>query len=582
MASYSTDPEWADITPLPLDEGGTSPLAAIAYSETYAETSAYLRAVMALNEHSTRALALTADLISQNPAHYTVWLYRADTLFALQSDLREELAWLNTVALANQKNYQIWHHRNLIVDRLGDPAGEREFVAAMLDLDAKNYHVWSYRQWLVRRFALWADPEELCFTERMIAADVRNNSAWNHRWFVVNGQGRAGVGGNPDAAVGVAVDADIRAREIAFAQAAVARAPQNPSPWSYLRGIAKQAGLRLSDFHSFVQEYADLQSSDTGPVELRARFPGRDPRRGRRRESGEQGAGGPGAGSARPAGGDHSCSRCCVEGWAAAGGSWAFGVSRFQQIVSILAGRRKQSRQTPKSYPLPSQSLELSSRHRRRAGHFCGLAAIRRIMQITKLLPPALDEAGADIRPAARDDDDFLLRPHGPAEGARQAPAVAQRQVDAAGQLDQQPLVVGRAPAAHGRFGVRQHRVAHPPRGAALHAQLEGLVADPRAAQRGRLRGDARQGEVRAGVERPGQGVGALGVDDEDLRLVPGGPLRGDALHDAAEEAAAAAAADDQVRGAVGLAVDVLQLLVDLGDDGRVALQMSGWSKGET
>lgn len=56
----------------------------------------------------------------------------------------------------------------------------------MFEADAKNYHVWSYRQWLVRRFDLW-EKGELESTEEMLKKDIRNNSAWNHRWFVVFG-----------------------------------------------------------------------------------------------------------------------------------------------------------------------------------------------------------------------------------------------------------------------------------------------------------------------------------------------------------------------------------------------------------
>ena len=57
----------------------------------------------------------------------------------------------------------------------------------MLEQDTKNYHVWSYRQWLVKRFDLWDKPEEMDWTESMIEADVRNNSAWNHRFYLVFG-----------------------------------------------------------------------------------------------------------------------------------------------------------------------------------------------------------------------------------------------------------------------------------------------------------------------------------------------------------------------------------------------------------
>lgn len=70
---YHDDPAWSDIEPIPQDEGGDHPLAAIAYTEEYSEAMSYLRAVMAKNETSQRVLALTEHIISMNPAHYTVW-----------------------------------------------------------------------------------------------------------------------------------------------------------------------------------------------------------------------------------------------------------------------------------------------------------------------------------------------------------------------------------------------------------------------------------------------------------------------------------------------------------------------------
>lgn len=253
MGKYSDDPAWADVVPLPTDEGGLNPLAAIAYSPDYSETMSYLRAVMAANEFSHRVLYLTEDLIDINPAHYTVWLYRAECLFALNSDLREEIEWLNETALNHQKNYQIWHHRMLIVDKLGDAEGEREFVEKMFEKDAKNYHVWSYRQWLVKRFNLWEDGE-LEFTEKLIQQDVRNNSAWNHRWYVINGRQADGVPGIEDE--------KIRDREIEFAKAAIAKAPQNQCPWNYLRGVVQKSGLPFSGLKEFVEEYASVEGPD--------------------------------------------------------------------------------------------------------------------------------------------------------------------------------------------------------------------------------------------------------------------------------------------------------------------------------
>ena len=78
FGKYAQSPEWANIEPIPLDDGsgngdGIIPLATIAYSPAYTEATSYLRAVMAANEMSERALKLTEDIIAINPAHYTVW-----------------------------------------------------------------------------------------------------------------------------------------------------------------------------------------------------------------------------------------------------------------------------------------------------------------------------------------------------------------------------------------------------------------------------------------------------------------------------------------------------------------------------
>ncbi|KAF2090788.1 protein prenylyltransferase [Saccharata proteae CBS 121410] len=250
MGYFTTADEWKDVQPIPQDEGGPSPLAAIAYPEDYAEAMSYLRAVMADNEMSERALQLTETIIGANPAHYTVWLYRARIILAMNYDLRKEIEWLNPTALRNLKNYQIWHHRQTMIENLGSADGEQAFVASMLEKDTKNYHVWSYRQWLVRRFDLW-DQGELEAVESLIKDDVRNNSAWNHRWFVVFG----GDEGNFK-------NEEILEREIAYAQDAIRLAPQNQSPWNYLRGLIRHAKLPASKFQNFAEEFATLEKPD--------------------------------------------------------------------------------------------------------------------------------------------------------------------------------------------------------------------------------------------------------------------------------------------------------------------------------
>ena len=111
MGKYADSPEWADVTPIPLDEGpGPGPaLANIAYSDRYSGAMSYLRAIMAANEHSERGLDLTEDIISMNPAHYTVWLYRAKIIEKLNKDVYAELIWLESISFNHLKNYQIWY-----------------------------------------------------------------------------------------------------------------------------------------------------------------------------------------------------------------------------------------------------------------------------------------------------------------------------------------------------------------------------------------------------------------------------------------------------------------------------------------
>ncbi len=133
----------------------------------------------------------------------------------------------------------------------------------MFASDAKNYHVWSYRQWLVRRFDLW-DGAELDDVSSLLEFDVRNNSAWNYRWFVVFGRDAVGGEGQAVGESGGAgeVTEEVVDREIRVAKDAIALAPQNQSPWNYLRGVFRRAGRSLELERAFAEGFADLQRPD--------------------------------------------------------------------------------------------------------------------------------------------------------------------------------------------------------------------------------------------------------------------------------------------------------------------------------
>ena len=103
---------------------------------------------------------------------------------------------MDEIATTFLKNYQVWHHRRLLLTYIysKDPEKkgfdlllkELKFIEKVFEEDCKNYHTWSYRQWILSNFnrnELWA--LEIPFIERMINEDIRNNSAWHHRFFVV-------------------------------------------------------------------------------------------------------------------------------------------------------------------------------------------------------------------------------------------------------------------------------------------------------------------------------------------------------------------------------------------------------------
>ncbi|KAL0413075.1 UNVERIFIED_CONTAM: protein farnesyltransferase/geranylgeranyltransferase type-1 subunit alpha [Sesamum radiatum] len=109
----SQRPEWADIRPVPQDDG-PNPVVPIAYTDEFSETMDYFRAVYLADERSPRALQLTKEAIFLNSGNYTVWQFRRLILDALNVDLHEELQFVDQITKDNSKNYQIWHNSCLV------------------------------------------------------------------------------------------------------------------------------------------------------------------------------------------------------------------------------------------------------------------------------------------------------------------------------------------------------------------------------------------------------------------------------------------------------------------------------------
>jgi protein farnesyltransferase/geranylgeranyltransferase type-1 subunit alpha len=68
----------------------------------------------------------------------------------LNEDLSKELDFIEAIAEENSKNYQVYHHRQTIVEEMSKRGTanfkrELDFTEQLIDEDQKNYHVWSYR-----------------------------------------------------------------------------------------------------------------------------------------------------------------------------------------------------------------------------------------------------------------------------------------------------------------------------------------------------------------------------------------------------------------------------------------------------
>lgn len=100
-----------------------------------------------------------------------------------QEDWTNELKFLDAIGVKLQKNYQIWHHRRCIVQKLNDASHEKPFLEEVFAEEDKNYHAWSHRIWFVKHFSLYEGEME--FIDQMIKDNPMNNSAWSYRYFLV-------------------------------------------------------------------------------------------------------------------------------------------------------------------------------------------------------------------------------------------------------------------------------------------------------------------------------------------------------------------------------------------------------------
>ncbi|KAF8306023.1 protein prenylyltransferase [Clavulina sp. PMI_390] len=257
---YSELDEWKDITPIPQEEEGFAPLAPILYGDEYKDATNYFRAIVKKGEHSKRVLDLTEHIIRLNPSHYSVWQYRYDTLLAIKADLEQELRLMDEIATKFLKTYQVWHHRRLLLSAVRNPGPELAFIQKGLEEDSKNYHTWAYRQWILSEFnedELWR--EEIPYVDDLLHQDIRNNSVWHHRFFVLWDSGV-----HP----GQEDREELLANELRFVKYKISLAPNNPSAWNYLRGILEHSETPFSTIETFVIPYTKSQQEASNVEDL--------------------------------------------------------------------------------------------------------------------------------------------------------------------------------------------------------------------------------------------------------------------------------------------------------------------------
>eukprot|EP00731_Ephydatia_muelleri_P020603 Em0013g330a len=254
---YKSRPEWKDITPIPQDDG-PNPVVSIAYSEKFRDVYDYVRAVMQRDEMSERAFALTADAIDCNPANYSVcYCFYLTSQFALSQklvqalgkDLKEELKFTVSVLREQAKNYQVWYHRQKLVELLGDPTEELAVTREVLREDSKNYHAWQHRQWAMATYQRWEG--ELEFVEQLIREDMRNNSAWNQRYFVVTRTS--------------SLTDEVVKREVDYTLENISKAPTMKVLGIILKEFSKGGGIRSPFLLGLMVAICEEEIADGGP-----------------------------------------------------------------------------------------------------------------------------------------------------------------------------------------------------------------------------------------------------------------------------------------------------------------------------
>lgn len=200
-------------------------------------------------------LSLTQKLLEKNPDIYTFWNIRRETIEKkiqewkdcelttndesckegckrkIENLLTGELFLTQECLEENHKSYAAWFHRGWALKRQENPDIKRDLALCekALKLDCRNFHTFDHRR-LVAKLGSLGDAEELEFSNRLIAQNFSNYSAWHYRAVLLPRIQNAETGT-------FTLSDGVIANELKKATSAFFTDPEDQSAWVYSRWL---------------------------------------------------------------------------------------------------------------------------------------------------------------------------------------------------------------------------------------------------------------------------------------------------------------------------------------------------------
>ncbi|VDL76509.1 unnamed protein product [Nippostrongylus brasiliensis] len=246
----------------------------------------------AKGELDDEILSLTQKLLEKNPDIYTFWNIRRETIEKkikawkdcelttqdeeckescrkkIENLLSGELFLTQACLEANHKSYSAWFHRGWALKQQSKPDIKRELALCekALKLDCRNFHTWDHRR-VVAKLGNLGEDEELEFSNRLIAQNFSNYSAWHYRAVLLPRIQNAKTGS-------FKLSEDVVADELKKVTSAFFTDPDDQSAWVYSRWLLEMGSekefLRPDSMHPAVPLSVSFHGSNTTVVMSKA------------------------------------------------------------------------------------------------------------------------------------------------------------------------------------------------------------------------------------------------------------------------------------------------------------------------